>query len=183
MLLSAPSPAEQPLLASASVSTLLLCLSLACATDVRSRRIPNALVATTAVAGLGFALLGRSPVVGFAEAVGGMATGLAVWLPFYILRMLGAGDVKLFAAVAAWLGPMGAVKASALTALVGGAIALVLMLAHVGPGLTVLRLSHAMRDPMSLRETDATPDRTSRVPYALAIAAGALGALWFPELL
>ena len=180
MLQSAPFPVELPLLATLSASTLILCLALACVTDIRERRIPNALVAATAVAGIGFSLLGRPSVAGFAAAVGGMATGLAVWLPFYILGMLGAGDVKLFAAAGAWLGPLGAVKAAALTAFAGGALALVLMLAHVGPGLTVLRLLMAVRDPMSLR-TAASP-RSSRMPYALAIAAGVVGTLWFPEL-
>lgn len=181
MFRSAPVPVELPLLATLSASTLSLCLALACVTDVRERRIPNVLVAATAVAGIGFSLLGRPSVAGFAEAVGGMAAGLAVWLPFYILGMLGAGDVKLFAAASAWLGPLGAMKAAALTAFAGGGMALVLMLAHVGPGLTVLRLAIAVRDPMSLRQP--TSSRTSRMPYALAITAGVLGALWFPELL
>lgn len=177
-----PSPAATgSLLAVASATTLAVVLCLACASDIRSRCIPNRLVAAAMVAGLAFPLAGASPLGHLGMALAGAATGLAIWLPFYSMRMLGAGDVKLFAVCAAWLGPHGALQAAGITALVGGVLALFMMLWASGPELTALRLSHALHDPMALRQSP--PSSSPRVPYALAIAVGVIVTFWFPELL
>jgi len=160
---------------------LVALLAWACATDLRSRRIPNAAVAAIALTGLAVSLLAPSPSLAILHAIGGMATGLVVWLPFYALRMLGAGDVKLFAAAAAWLGPHGALEGALLAALAGGVFALGFMLMEGGAVVTLLRLRTAVRAPGTLREASAS--RGTRVPYALAMAAGVLGAAYFPGLI
>jgi prepilin peptidase CpaA len=160
--------------------TLIPLLVWACVTDVRSRRIPNAAVAAIAVTGLAASLLFPSPLRALASAGGGMATGLLVWLPFYMLGMLGAGDVKLFAAAGAWLGPRGALVAALLAALAGGLLAVGFMLAERGAVVTLLRLRSAVESPGSLREADAS--RRSRLPYGLAMAAGVLG-VYLPSVL
>jgi prepilin peptidase CpaA len=73
--------------------------------DIRSRRIPNVINAMILLGGITLAvaepLRARSPL----DAVAGAATGLAIWLLFYVVGVLGAGDVKFFAAASAWLGP------------------------------------------------------------------------------
>ncbi len=153
----------------------------ACATDVRSRRIPNAAVAAIAVLGIAVSLLAPGTALSLPMSLTGIATGLAVWLPFYAFGLLGAGDVKLFAAAAAWLGPRGAVEGALLAALAGGALALVFMLMDDGVEVTVLRLGAALHLPGVLRGRPSS--RTTRVPYALAITAGVLGAAYFPGIL
>ena len=71
--------------------------------DWRSRRIPNWLT----VPGLVLGLLANGLAWGWSGAVGsleGAGLGLALLLPFVLLRGLGAGDWKLAGALGAFLG-------------------------------------------------------------------------------
>jgi prepilin peptidase CpaA len=86
-----------------------LLLAGACVSDLRSRRIPNQIVSALGLAGLGYALGTMAPIAALEHALGGSAVGLALWLPFWMARVLGAGDVKLAAASGAWLGIAGVV--------------------------------------------------------------------------
>jgi prepilin peptidase CpaA len=137
-------------------------LSAACVSDLRSRRIPNGLVAATFALALACAAHPRPPApfaVGIPAALAGAAFGLALWLPLYALGALAAGDVKLFAAAAAWLGPAGVLPASAYAALAGGVLALVWVAAGTVRG-----------------HRDAA--RARGLPYGLAVTAGALAVAW-----
>lgn len=153
-------------------------LAVACLTDLRDRRIPNALVIALGVAGVGGAALGWSPGLSGSDAVAGLGLGFLLWLPFHLAGMLGAGDVKLFAAAAAWLGPRGALDAALLTALTGGALAALVLWREAGFRGGILRLAAAWHAPQLLR-LEVRPAAT-RLPYALAIATGVLGAHWLP---
>jgi len=97
----------------------------------------------------------------------GAATGLVVWLPFWVLGMLGAGDVKFFAAAAAWLGPRLALYAALLSALLGAVLALGWLFARVN-----------RREP----DGAAAPKRLDTIPYGVAMAAGLAINAWFPHL-
>jgi len=71
--------------------------------DLRTRRIPNALVVT----GVGLGVVLGLWQLGWAGALGsllGLVTGFALFLPGYLLRMTGGGDLKLMAALGAFLG-------------------------------------------------------------------------------
>jgi prepilin peptidase CpaA len=72
--------------------------------DWRSRRIPNWLTVPGLFAGIAvnFATAGWH---GAALALEGAGLGLALLLPFVLMRALGAGDWKLMGAVGAFLGP------------------------------------------------------------------------------
>ena len=153
-------------------------LAVACLTDLRDRRIPNALVIALGVAGVGGAALGWAPGLSGPDAVAGLGLGFLLWLPFHLTGMLGAGDVKLFAAAAAWLGPHATLAAAFLTALVGGMLALGMLWREAGIRGGAARLAAAWHAPQLLR-LDVRPAAT-RLPYALAIAAGVLGARWMP---
>ena len=160
---------------------LTVLLLAACGTDLRARRIPNALVLTVFVAALlraGLAVAGTSgaAVPGFAatpaSAALGALCGLALWLPLYAVGAFGAGDVKLFAAAAAWLGPAAVPRATLYAALAGGVLGLVWFgarrLAPLAPAVTA----------RALPAIYTTATGRSRVPYGLAIAAGVLGVVW-----
>ena len=164
----------------AAAGGVVLCalLAAACVSDLRTRRIPNALVLLTAVAGLVFSAVTKSFAAGLTQAGGGLLTGLAIWIPFYALRMLGAGDVKLFAAASTFLGARSAVDAAVYTALYGGGLALLYMILNAGVKSTAIRIGSAMHQP-SLLQNPATSNRR-RMPYALAIAAGVLTVIWLP---
>ncbi|MEG0884092.1 MAG: prepilin peptidase, partial [Janthinobacterium sp.] len=98
-----------PLLLAISLPALLLCILLTGAVwhDMRSRRIPNGLVFGGALAALLLhaVLTPGAGGLGLPAALGGLALGLALLLPMYMLRALGAGDVKLMAMVGAFIGP------------------------------------------------------------------------------
>ena len=141
--------------------------------DLRVRRVPNALTLTLATAGVALAATGLGPL-GVLAAIAGWWAGLALMLPGYLLGATGAGDVKLMAAVGALLGPEGVLWAFLYTAIVGGAIAL---LVAVMRG----RLQRTIDETMWLvltRGANVTaiedPKANNRFPYAPAIAIGAV---------
>ena len=90
--------------------------------DLRTRRIPNALTGALAVIGVGIAAAKLGPI-GLGGALLGCALGLAFMLPGHVFGATGAGDVKLFAAAGALLGPATTVQAFLYTAIVGGVLA------------------------------------------------------------
>lgn len=147
-------------------------LTLAAVIDFRQRRIPNALSFGGMAAGL---LLGlaQGGVSGLSNSLLGLLTGGALFLPFYLARGMGAGDVKLMAAVGAFLGPWHTLLATITVALVGGVIA---AWAAFQQG----RLRQALRDTAGVVfrvKPLKTLDRSSReeaIPYGLAIASGVL---------
>lgn len=159
----------------AALSALLIA---ACWTDLRARRIPNKLVLFTAAVGVLLSIVAHGWLGGLTRAGGGMLTGLAIWLPFFSFGMLGAGDVKLFAASATFLGAKSAVEGALYTALYGGVLAAGFMIASSGWSAALLRIGSAAQEPMLLRQDTSSHRR--RMPYALAIAAGVLTALWWP---
>jgi prepilin peptidase CpaA len=156
-------------------------LVVASVSDVRSRRIPNGLVLIFALFGFAFSLVALPPLVGLARAVTGLALGFALWIPFYALGMLGAGDVKLFAAASAWLAPTQVFGAALVSALAGGVLSIVgLMMAH-GIGLTAFRLAHVVRDPKLLSTQLPVPAGRRTLPYGLAMAIGLIVIAWWPH--
>lgn len=159
------------------LTTLLLA---ACVTDLRARRIPNALVLAVLGTGLAHALLAwlglaaPGDLAGTpAQALLGAGAALLVGLPLWAGRVMGAGDVKLFAAAGAWLGPDLLPEAALATALAGGVLALVWMARRLA-----LRLTGQV--PALGRLWTALERRPVSVPYGLAIAGGVAGLLWLP---
>lgn len=109
-----------------ALDIILLCLLLQAAiTDLAWRRIPNALVLGGLL--LAFALRWRLDLP-LLQALGGMAVGGLLFLPFYLRRAMAAGDVKLMAMVGAFTGPLGAVQIAWLAFLIGGLLALAALL-------------------------------------------------------
>lgn len=156
--------------------------------DVRSRRIPNVLVLVGLV--LAFALQAVLPEgdglflapfgsIGLLWSLAGVATGLALLLPMYALRALGAGDVKLLAMIGAFVGPGATIGIAACTLLAGGMLALVVSL-YLGTlkrmlGNSMHLVTHsvfgALNGQSAAIEAPAAP--SGKLPYAIAIAAGA----------
>jgi prepilin peptidase CpaA len=150
--------------------------------DFRTRRIPNRLVAILAVAGIVYSVA-RSPVVpGLFQAGGGLLAGLLCWLPFYALGWLGAGDVKLYAAAGAWLGPARAAEGALVAALFGAVLSLIWMMKSQGMKETAQTLGMASVTPEMLARSGDSGKR-SALPYGVAIAFGALWAAWMPRML
>ncbi len=152
----------------------------ACVIDLVRRRVPNWLVAMLAAGGLLYSLVGHA---GLLASVAGLVLGLLIWIPSWLMRLLGAGDVKLFAATGAWLGPIGTLEAAVWAGIIGGLLSLVWLLRYRGVWGTVLSLSALRADPKGAIQRDRDAPSRKALPYAVALAAGALTAAWFPRVM
>ena len=151
-------------------------LALACVTDLRTRRIPNVLTFSAAAGAVLFHLAtGGWQAAGW--SIVGLFVGALLFLPMFALRGMGAGDVKLLAAVGAWLGPGQVAMVALATSLVGGVMAIVVALAYgyLRKALTNIYLLLAHWRVMGVSPLPAvTLEQASgpRLAYALPIAIG-----------
>jgi prepilin peptidase CpaA len=162
--------------------TALVIGGVACATDLRSARIPNALTFGAVAAALLFHLL--APQGGGAMFIGaGLLAGLLVFFPFFALGALGAGDVKLMAALGAWIGWAATVQVALYGAIAGGVLAVVVAmwrgylrqaLRNIGMLLQYWRLVGLKPLP----ELTLEAGHGLRLPYALPIMVGLVVTLW-----
>lgn len=156
-----------------------------CAADLRSRRLPNALT----LGGAAVALVLHAVAGGGAGAShaleGGLVCAALLFLPF-LLGAAGGGDVKMLFAVGCFFGSRRAVGTLFWISLAGLALALAfLVLGRVDRS----RLVHWARCVFDWRYDRkagraALPPKTSekaRVPFGLAIAAGAWLELFLPQ--
>ena len=154
----------------------------ACVTDITTRRIPNTLTAfAIAVAFLAHAVLPSGQGVGAAAV--GLAVGLADFFPFFALGGMGGGDVKLMAALGAWVGWSPIVWTALYGAVAGGVLGLAVGLAHgylrqafsnIG-GLFLFWSAQGLRPMPALTLEQG---RGPRLPYALPIFVGLVAAIW-----
>ena len=101
----------------------VIAVTVATITDLRSRRIPNWLV---------FPFLAAGPAIsawqggwhGFWMSLAGLGLGAAIYGLFFLMGGMGMGDVKLCAAIGAWIGPSQLMLALVLTGMAGGLMAL-----------------------------------------------------------
>lgn len=161
---------------------LALLLVVATVVDVRERRIPNWLVASGMVAGLAFHMISPQGN-GVVFALSGLAVGIAALLPMYVLRMMGAGDVKLMGMIGAFLGTTGVIGAVLASMAAGGILALTIA---VGKRMLpeLLANLHGMLIQYHVRHITRTTGQSLRpaasvgnMPYAVAITAGTLAQL------
>lgn len=95
--------------------------------DYKERRVPNWLNAGLAVAGL-IAQVHCFGVAGLQSGLLGLAVGFAVLIGPWLMHGMGAGDVKLMMAIGCWLGPWLTFVSFAVGAVVGGIIAVTMIL-------------------------------------------------------
>jgi prepilin peptidase CpaA len=135
--------------------------------DVRTRKIPNALPITLAVFGLAMGALGGWR--GFASS---LAAGLLLLvigtLPFG-LGLIGGGDIKLLAACGSVFGLSQVLPLVLYTALMGGVLALVVAAVTGELRAVLARVRHAVAPQLG---GPGPLTKRLRLPYAVAIAAG-----------
>ena len=141
--------------------------------DLRTRRVPNPLTLGIAATGVAFAATRLSGLT-VASAVLGLSVGCGLMLIPYIFGAMGGGDLKLFAALATFLGPWPTVLAFLYTLLAGGLLA-------VAVALQRRRLQETMENAAALVTTGGAnvaaiehPRSNNRFAYAPAIAIGTL---------
>jgi len=147
--------------------------------DVRTRRIPNSLTFPALLLGLAthWALGGRDGVMG---SLAGLALAGGVLIPGWLFKWMGAGDVKLMAAVGAWLAFPQAAIALLASFVAGGAIAMVIALRHglLGQALRGAAIIGAWSFSRVGRSMPPPVTTGIRFPFALAVLAGSTFALW-----
>lgn len=173
---------------------LILLLLAAVNSDLREQRIPNFLIVvgiatgltlhTALPAGDGF-LVGTPGGVGLWRALQGLALGGAAMLPLHALRVMGAGDVKLMAAVGAMLGLDDIVPALLGTFLAGGLVSLAMGLYLGATGQLMKNIGGMLQMTLIKLNLPGMPviepplQSVGKAPYAVAVALGTLGgSLW-----
>jgi prepilin peptidase CpaA len=167
-----------------SILTLAVaCIAaVACAIDLRSRRIPNWLTFSAALVGLGYQLAVHGPG-GALSGGAGLLVGIAIFFVPFALGGLGAGDVKLVAALGAWLGPYEIVWLALYTVIAGAVLAVGVSLVR---GYLRQALSNIWLLLMHLRIVGFRPHpeltihhaRGPKLAYGVAIFAGTMVTIW-----
>ncbi len=156
----------------------LIVLTIATFTDLRSCRIPNWLVLPFLVAGI--AVSGWTHGWrGVEQSCLGIALGAAIFGLFCWLGGMGMGDVKLCAAIGAWIGPSQLMVALVITGIAGGVMAVCWAIGggfvgelFTGTGDLIAGLTKRGIRPHP--ELVLTNPLTRKMPYAPAIAIGTL---------
>lgn len=168
-------------------AALLALVVVAAVYDFRYRRIPNWLALIGLGAGLGLnTVLGKWE--GLQTAGGGFAVGFGLYFLLYLIRAMGAGDVKLMGAVGSLVGPTEWLKLFAAAAIVGGALGLVMIVAKGrfrqtfwNIGFILSEFAHFRAPYMKRQELDVKSSQAATLPHGVAIALGTviyLAILW-----
>ena len=172
-----------PALAGAGQILLGILVGVAAVFDIRYRRIPNWLVLAGIVVGLAWNT-SASGLSGLLHSAEGLGLGFALYFPLYLIRARGAGDVKLLAATGAVTGPGNIFLICILTAILGGIIALIVLLIYgrlrktlFNIGWMVQDLSHLRAPYKSSEELDVTTAKGMRLPHGAMIAVGVVAFL------
>ena len=165
-----------------STMAVLAVAAVACVWDLKSARIPNWLTFPAAALALVFHVVapeGR----GFGAAALGLLVGLAVFFPVFALRAMGAGDIKLLAALGAWVGATTVVFVAIYASIAGGVLALVVMAArgYLRKGFSNIKMLFMfwwVSGIKPLPEVSLDAPNPVRLPYAIPIAVGLVVTLW-----
>lgn len=161
------------------IAWLLILLVIAAYLDIKSRRIPNQLVLVGLITS--FVLqINLNGFEGFKAWGLGLLVGFGLFLPFYLLRAMGAGDVKLMAMVGAFIGPLYVLGAALVTLAAGGVLAIAMAM-YSGVLMQTMKnvratLTVGMHKTLSGGgvQLDAPVASAGNLPYAVAIALGTL---------
>jgi len=151
------------------VGLLVWCACLAWS-DIRSRRIPNALLlAGFAAALFGIAFRGQTPLGATPlQSITGALLGLVVLMPLYVARVMGAGDIKLLATIGALMGVWALLPVWLIASVVAGMHALIwVSSAHLMPQYVAARPSGSF----------------GRLPFGAHLSLGIVIVAWRPNLM
>ena len=146
-------------------------------TDLRWRRIPNWLTFSAAALAIVLHILADG-WHGAKLSLLGMALGLAILLPFVLIRALGGGDWKLVGGLGAFFGPSRLITVLIYTLLVNGLMALVLIIAKRRVGKTLRNLvtmtAAFLRLHLPGQELTIDNPQAVKVPFGVAAAVAVL---------
>ncbi|HET6893001.1 MAG TPA: prepilin peptidase [Pyrinomonadaceae bacterium] len=144
--------------------------------DVRYRRIPNAFVLATFTSGVAINLI-FGGLTGLYQSLAGCAFAFTLMFLLHVFGAMGAGDVKLFAAVGAVTGAPLVLQTFVVVILTGGLLA-VITIARAGVVITtmqrVLQIFVGMLPGWEMPKFAVPTDRRHTIPYGVAITIGSI---------
>lgn len=174
---------------------LVILLGLALYFDLTVKKIPNFLTFPAMILGLAaYTLL--EGLGGFLFSLYGLLLGTGIFLIFFVMGVMGGGDVKLLGAVGALTGAQFVLYAALLTAVFGGVMAVIYLLITGRLLKTLKQIAGFVLTPLftALYRLQPWPffnrasvffspgpveagEKPSYLPYGAAIAAGTLAVL------
>jgi len=167
------------------VIVLLAVLLVAAVYDVRFRRIPNWITVTGVALGVVLnAFLSGPPGSWFSFAgvwysLRGLGLAFAVYFLLYVIRAMGAGDVKLMAAVGAMVGWQDWLGIFVITAVLGAVMAVIMMVSHGRIKRTLWNVLFIFTEMMNFRpayikreELDVRSPKAMGLPHGAVIGVG-----------
>lgn len=147
--------------------------------DVRYRRIPNPFVLATLISGITLNLV-LGGVHGALGSIGGCVLAFILMFILHIFGAMGAGDVKLFAAIGSVIGVHLVLPTFVVVVLTGGLLALVTTV-RSGVFVTtmhrVLQILVGLLPGWQMPKFSVPADRRLTIPYGAAITIGAIIAI------
>jgi len=144
--------------------------------DVRYRRIPNAFVLATLISGLTLNIV-VGGVNGGLQSAGGCVFAFILMFILHVFGAMGAGDVKLFAAVGSVIGAQLVLPTFVVVVLTGGLLALFTTL-RTGIFRTtmhrVLQIFVGLLPGWQMPKFSVPADRRLTIPYGVAITIGTI---------
>ncbi len=157
------------------IISAIIILTLAAYIDWKDHRVPNWLTYTAWICGILYQTI-TNGFDGFTFALLGSAVGLATLIVPYALKGMGAGDVKLMAAVGAWVGYIATLQAFLWIALVGGVMGLISIVRSGQFKKRMRTIGRAGTNLFAFHDLDlGNPDDTPQkilLPYGVPIAIG-----------
>jgi prepilin peptidase CpaA len=144
--------------------------------DVRYRRIPNAFVLATLISGLTLNFI-MGGLQGGLYSAGGCVLAFILMFMLHVFGAMGAGDVKLFAAVGSVLGAQLVLPTFVVVVLTGGVLALVSVVRSGVFATTmhrVLQILVGLLPGWQMPKFSVPADRRLTIPYGEAITIGAI---------
>jgi prepilin peptidase CpaA len=164
-------------------AVLVLVVITAAIFDLRWRRVPNWLTVSGVLLGVVLNTL-LLPSQGLLSSLEGVGSALLIYVPLYLLRGMGGGDVKLMAAVGAIAGPGNWLRIFFLTLIFGAVAAIILIFVKrrvrrtfQNIGLILVSLGSGQAPYAKNPELDVREEQGVRLPHAVTIACGAIAFL------
>jgi prepilin peptidase CpaA len=171
---------------------LLSLLAVASVTDIRRHKVYNwttypGMLAALTLNGLGgvllhFAWVDRGSLeslgwIGLGRSALGLVVCGTVLLICYVLLRVGGGDVKLIAMMGAFLGPEKGVEAMLWTFVLGGCVALIVLIWRVGPWRLAVRVARQVLWSIRIRQwSPLSEEERAQLQPPLFLAPSALAA-------
>ncbi len=165
---------------------LLLCLLIvAAAQDIRYGKISNRLIVTGLFTGFLFQIM-EYQVLGVYYFIRNISVPVILLYLFFQMRVLGAGDIKLFSMIGSILTIRELYRCMVYGFLAGGLMAAVFWLMNTKRRQSILHAGRYLYELLKTREFTAYQPlegaETWKFAFSVPIVFGVIGALYFPEI-